>query len=327
MGKVKMRKRYIAGIAVTVFAIAGLSISTAYAANEVDLSKPCSLTLDVGDRNASTFAEDLATTELHANLYKVADVDKYGRYTSLEAYESLELEKAVSGEGDWSEKAVEAAVLVEEIDPDAEIVMIDGEGIAEELEAGMYLVVVEDGVTACYEYTFSPYLICLPDNPYYQTNDPADNHYEYDITASLKAEQAPRYGDLEIQKTLTSYNTSLKDVTFVFQVEGVDANGATVYSNVVSTTHSAAGTKKVVIEGIPAGTDITVTEVYSGASYKVSGAQKANTVIAAEDIVSVKFTNIYDDELVPGYGVTNHFELDENNGWKWSQLKDNSVVE
>lgn len=321
----KMGKKYIAGMTAILFAVVGLKISTAYAANEVDLTKTCSLTLNVGE--TGTFAEDLATTELHANLYKVATVDSNGKYTSLDAYASLELEKAVQGKSDWGDKAFEAAKLAEGKTPDANIVMTEGTGTADGLEAGMYLVVVENGISEYYEYTFSPYIICLPENLYYQTNDPADNYYQYDLIASLKAEQSPRYGNLEIKKTLTSYNTSLKDVTFVFQIEAVDLNGDTVYSNVVSTTHSAAGTKSIVVEGIPAGATVTVTEVYSGASYEAVGASQMSTVITAEDIVSVEFSNAYDDELVSGYGVTNHFEYDENTGWKWSQLKDNSVAE
>lgn len=133
------------------------------------------------------------------------------------------------------------------------------------------------------------------------------------------------FGNLEISKTLTSYNTSLKEVTFVFQVEAVNAKGKTVYSNVVSTTHSAAGTKKVVIEDLPEGATVTVTEIYGGASYEATGSKEVKVQIVGGDTVSAEFTNTYDDKLVPGYGVTNHFELDENNDWQWSQLKDNSV--
>lgn len=105
----------------------------------------------------------------------------------------------------------------------------------------------------------------------------------------------------------------------------MNAKGKTVYSNVVSTTHSAAGTKKVVIEDLPEGATVTVTEIYGGASYEATGSKEVKVQIVGGDTVSAEFTNTYDDKLVPGYGVTNHFELDENNDWQWSQLKDNSV--
>ena len=259
-------------------------------------------------------------------MYKVATVDQNGSYTSLDAYKSLKLEKAVAGEGNWSEKAVAAAEIAAEKTPDAKITITNGTGKAENLAAGMYLVVVETGITACYEYSFSPYLICLPDNLYYQTGKASDNYYQYDVVGGLKPEQGPRYGSLQINKLLSSYNTSLKDVTFVFQVEGVDQNGNTVYSNVVSTTHSAAGTKSVVVDGIPAGTTVTVTEVYSGASYGMTASSGTTVEIVSDDTVSVDFSNEYTDELIPGYGVTNHFDYDESEGWKWSQLKDNSAV-
>lgn len=307
MRKPKIGKSYIAGIAAVIFAVAGLSISTAYAANDGNTQGSSSLTIDVGD--TGTIAEELAAAELKVMLYKVAEANSAGTYTACEGYEDLKLENAVPGAEAWSETSEKAAECAAEKEPDVEIVMTEGEVEVGNLSNGIYLVMVEDVITECYEYSFSPCLVFVPDNP----------------SLTLKSEQNPRYGQLEIQKTLTSYNTSLKEVTFVFRVEAVDADGVTVYSNVVSTTHSAAGTKKVVIDHIQAGATVTVTEVYSGASYKVSGSQKANTVIVADDIVSVAFSNIYDDELVPGYGVTNHFELDENNGWKWSKLNDNSV--
>lgn len=324
MSKFRLGKRYIAGIATLAFAVAGLSLSSAYATNEIDLSEPCSLTVSVGGEGA--FAEDLAGIELQAELYRVAAVDQNGSYTSLEDYKSLELEKAVVGDGDWSEKAVAAAEIAEGKTADAKITIVDGIGTAEDLKAGMYLVVVETGVTECYEYNFSPYLICLPDNLYFQTGKAEDNYYQYDVTGGLKPEQSPRFGNLEINKFLSSYNTSLQDVTFVFEVEAVDENGTTVYSNVVSTTHSAAGTKSVLVEDLPAGAIVTVTEVYSGASYRVTTSASQTVTIVSGDTVEVQFSNAYAEELVPGYGVTNHFDYDENEGWQWSQLKDNSAV-
>ena len=51
-------------------------------------------------------------------------------------------------------------------------------------------------------------------------------------------------------KTLDNYNAALGPVTLVFQIEGVDEHGETVYSNVLATTHSAAGTQSAVAEQI-----------------------------------------------------------------------------
>lgn len=322
MRKFKLENKYLAGIAAVVLAAAGIGHSLAYAGNAVDLSKPCSLTLNVA---GGSYAEDLEGAELTANIYQVASMEGSGVYHALEGYEDLGLEDAVLNDGDWSALAKEAAAVAEGTEADAQITLTEGSGTAEDLEAGMYLVVVENGVTDCYEYTFSPYLISLPDNLYYQTNDPADNEYLYDVTGGLKPEQSPRYGNLKIVKTLESYNTSLSNVTFVFEIEAVDQAGTVVYSNVVSTTHQAAGSKEVVIEGIPAGSTVTVKEVYGGASYEVTGSASARTVIVAEDTVTTEFANNYTDQLLTSYGATNHFEYDDNQGWQWKRLEDNSA--
>ena len=105
----------------------------------------------------------------------------------------------------------------------------------------------------------------------------------------------------------------------------VDENGNTVYSNVVSTTHSSAGTKAAIADHIPAGAKVTVTEVYSGAGYRLVSEPQQTAEISADEIVTVEFDNTYDHGLNPGYGVTNHFDYDEDEGWQWTQLPDNSV--
>lgn len=325
--KRKWKKRYLAGGLLLALAAAATCnyLPALYAANKIDLTEPCSLTLQVADTGA--YAEDLKEITLNAELYRVASVDVNGKYTATEGFESLEIDKLTKGEGDWEQTAAEAEELAEESSADAELQIVNGTGTAEELKAGMYLVLVEKGTTELYEYSFQPYFIALPDNPYYHSGQPGEDNWQYDVTGTLKPEQNPRYGSLRIRKNLSAFNTSLKDVTFVFQVEGVDGEGNPVYSNVVSTTHSAAGEKEAVIENIPAGTVVTVTEVYSGASYRLETAPEQTATILAEDVVGVEFSNTYDDELTPGYGVTNHFDYDEDAGWQWSERKDNSTVQ
>ena len=175
----------------------------------------------------------------------------------------------------------------------------------------------DDVMTQGYSYTFSHYFICLPNL--------VDEGYVYDITSTLKPAQKARSGNLEIHKTLTSFNDSLNDVTFVFLIEGVDDTGEKVYSNVVSATFDQAGTKTILVEGIPADATFTVTEVYSGASYSTQGNKSVEVESVPNDTVSVEFKNYYDGGLIPGFGVTNHFEYDEKTGWQWTQLSDNSA--
>ena len=91
-------------------------------------------------------------------------------------------------------------------------------------------------------------------------------------------QQTQRYGDLEIVKDLTEYNASLKDALFVFQVEGT-RNGEKVYSDVVSIKFNQAGEKSVLVKHLPAGTKVTVKEVYAGGSYSNTSGDKQETVI------------------------------------------------
>lgn len=337
MRKSELGKRYFAKIAACILAVAGLSISTAYALNEINLKEECSLTVNIDE--TGSYAMDLATISFAAKIYKVADVSSTGTYTALEGYTGLDLETAFTENAEedifywseyWNTKAQEAAVIAETKTADGTITVANNTGILEEMDAGMYLVMVDNVATATSEYRFSPVLVCLPTNPYLMnvsTNE-EDNEYWYDVTVTLKPELDLDYGKLEIQKTLTSYNTSLKDVSFVFLIEAKDEAGNVIYSNVASTTHSAAGTKSAVVDGVPIGVELTVTEIYSGASYTVSGADsRTTTILSVEEMAKVEFVNEYDDELIPGYGVVNNFTYDEDEGWVWTQLKDNSQAD
>lgn len=323
MREMKLKRGCLAGILAVLLLAAGFRLPFLYAANEIDTSKTCSLTLEVPKQGS--FREELLKIPLHAKLYRVAMAEKAGKYTATEEFRTLQIEQLVLGEGDWEKAAEEAALLAEKQEPDAVLEIENGTGTAKELKTGMYLVLVEPGYTLQHAYTFSPYMIALPDNRYHHSQNPADDYWQYEVTGGLKPEQSPRYGSLKIQKTLKSYNTALGDVTFVFQIEGTDPEGNVVYSNVVSTTHDAAGTKEAVVEHLPAGTTVTVTEVYSGASYRLETEPEQTAVIAADEMAAVKFSNAYDEELTPGYGVTNHFEYDEEDGWRWIQEKDNST--
>ena len=141
----------------------------------------------------------------------------------------------------------------------------------------------------------------------------------------LKAEGEPQYGRLNITKVLSNYNETLGRTSFVFQVEGRDETGALVYSNVISTTHEGAGSETVTLEKIPAGLTVTVTEVYSGASYELVDSGEKDVLIWSDAAVasgehseaSVSFANRYGGGNRGGYGVTNHFDSDGSGGWKW----------
>ena len=186
----------------------------------------------------------------------------------------------------------------------------------------MYLVQAETVQTSEYTYDFTPYLVSLPNN-YYSKENP-DDTWEYDVTTGMKPQQTQRYGDLEIVKDLTEYNASLKDALFVFQVEGT-RNGKQVYSDVVSIKFNQAGEKSVLVKHLPAGTVVTVKEVYAGGSYSNTSGDTQEAKIVAEGVTdnpaSVSFTNTYNGKLIPGTGIVNHFE-NKDGEWSWEQQTD-----
>ena len=63
-----------------------------------------------------------------------------------------------------------------------------------------------------------------------------------------------------------------------------------------------------------------MTEVYSGAGYSLIAGPDGPVIIGADEVVSVTFTNDYDNSGNGGHGITNHFEYDPENGeWIWVQ--------
>jgi hypothetical protein len=202
-------------------------------------------------------------------------------------------------------------------------------------------------------FTFEPQLVSLPTkgadgesgiiNSENTVKTSDMGKWNYEITTVLKAGVQPRYGSLKIVKSLLSYekleNGQTEPATFVFDVEAVMLSGndagtpVNVYSNVVSVTFTNAGEQSLLLDDIPIGSTVTVTEVYSGANYVQVSADPDPVVIKADDIASVSFTNDYDGNRHGGGSITNHFEYEAGNDassenkegtWNWTQLEDNS---
>lgn len=329
-----MKKRIKTAGALTLAAITVLSaagLSSVYGALGVETDKKCSLTFTLDDD--TEFAE-LRDLEIPVDVYKVADITEEAVYDTAKytAFADLGLEKVSSTTTaeEWAKMAEKAMKTVEdkEIEPTEKVKVTKPEGatkstgVIRDLATGMYLVHAETVQTSEYTYDFTPYLVSLPNN-YYSKENPNDT-WVYDVTTGMKPQQTQRYGDLEIVKDLTEYNASLKDALFVFQVEGT-RNREQVYSDVVSIKFNQAGKKSVLVKDLPAGTEVTVKEVYAGGSYSnTSGDTQTATIVAeGEDNspVSVSFTNTYDGRLVPGTGIVNHFE-NKDGEWSWEQQTD-----
>lgn len=217
---------------------------------------------------------------------------------------------------------------------------------ASDLTCGLYLVLVhgatpkdyfaesKDGIITVansdsYKFMFLPQLIALPSKkPVLSENeinggstaDKAD--WQYSIEAILKPSWEPLYGSLDIVKTLRTFDNG-KAATFVFDIEGRDSSNKVIYSNTASLVFNGATSQVAHIDQIPAGLEVTVTEVYSGASYKLTSQPEQNATIVADDAVSVEFENDYNGSGNSGGSVTNSFSYqqgeDGNGQWTWSK--------
>lgn len=325
-----MKKRIKTAGALTLAAITVLSaagLSSVYGALGVETGRECSLTFTLD----GTEFDELRSLEIPVDVYKVADITEEAVYDTAKYTDfadlGLENVSSTTKAEDWAQMAEKAMETVKNKGIEPTVKATKPKGAAEstgvDLKTGMYLVQAETVQSSEYTYDFTPYLVSLPNN-YYYSNENQDDTWVYDVTSTMKPQQTQRYGDLEIVKDLTKYNASLKDALFVFQVEGT-RHGEKVYSDVVSVKFDKAGKKSVLVEDLPAGTVVTVKEVYAGGSYSNTSGDTQETVIAAEgstdNPASVSFTNTYNGKLIPGTGIVNHFE-NKDGEWSWEQQTD-----
>lgn len=322
------------GLALTIF---GLSVS---AAQSVDLERSCSLSLSTGAY------EDLCNAQVVLDLYRVADAvpdqsgSSYG-FAPAAGLETLGLEVVGSGQGDAQTLASQAAAAVLDRNMSPVVTAAPADSAVRDLKAGLYLVLArgrdmsdwvrrdESGAvtatvaqSARFVYSFAPELVALP-------NTESGGGWVYDLTGGLKATQTRKTGVLELSKTLESYNATLGTATFVFDVEAVldqdgDGTAEKVYSDALAICFSAAGTKTLELP-LPVGAQVTVTEVYSGSSYELSGGERTQSaVIGAEEAAKLHFTNRWNGGQVGGTSVTNHFSY-QTDHWDWTPQSDSTA--
>ncbi len=292
------------------------------AADAIDTDAACSLTLQM---SSAEFRADLAGKGITVNVYRVADVTAAGKYELTEAFGgSTDLSGHLAGISsattaeDWETYSQEAYAVVETAEaagsevaqptgcPAKMAVTADSGAVTvQNLKPGLYLVAPAAVDSVYYRYTFTPFLSALPYNYYYSGGE---DNWVYDLSVDLKVGRERLYGSLEITKTLENYNSLTQEGYFVFQVEGKNEAGDIEYSNTVSLTFTEEGSQTAALE-IPSGLTVTVTEVYSGASYEVTSDRTVTLAgpVKAEEVSTVSFTNDYNEKLIPGTGVLNHF--------------------
>ena len=310
-----------------------LTLPSAKAASAINTGQKCSIEFDISGNSS-----ELLSASIPVNLYKVASVDESGNYTGIGAFSKLDLSSVSADNLDaaaatWAERAAEAKKLLKDDTEPTTTTLTQGRGTATGLDTGLYLVDTPKVITPNYTYTFTPYLVSLPTNNYYSGNGASDDWIydltkEYNSAVGLKPEQHVRYGNLVINKELVDHNATFgNNATFVFQID-ITTLDEKKETRIEELTFNAAGSDSVTIEKIPAGSHVTVTEVYSGASYELASAKSQETDIIANPEketevefkpAEVSFINKHDGRTNGGYGVKNNFKLDENNQYQYTK--------
>lgn len=310
-----------------------LTLPGAKAASAINTGQKCSIEFDISGNSS-----ELLSASIPVKLYKVASVDESGNYTGIGAFSKLDLSSVSADNMDaaaatWAERAAEAKKLLKDDTEPTTTTLTQGRGTATRLDTGLYLVDTPKVITPNYTYTFTPYLVSLPTNNYYSGNGASDD-WIYDLTkehnsaVGLKPEQHVRYGNLVINKELVDHNATFgNNATFVFQIDITTLDNKKE-TRIEELTFDAAGSHSVTIEKIPAGSHVTVTEVYSGASYELASAKSQETDIIANPEketevefkpAEVSFINKHDGRTNGGYGVKNNFKLDENGQYQYTE--------
>ena len=311
---------------------------------------------DILEGHDITLQDVLEGVKLTVNLYKVADISAGAKYTAVAPFDGKNVLLEEGGKTfadavstvnsetkaeEWEKMALATAGAVKtdtkKADSETTSGKVDqimfgtlsGEEVEDGLEPGMYLVMVEDVVTPYYTYRFTPYLVSLPNNNYApEAVPPVSDEWVYDVEMGLKPERESRPGSLLIKKDVKEMSLlpGNEKAMFVFRLD-VDPLDSTLpnYTDYTAITFEGAEQKEVTVSDLPAGSTVTVTEVYSGGGYEQESVapDPAVIIIKADGTegapVTVTFTNVPDDTTTGGYGVINNIAPDSKGGWKWNQ--------
>ena len=341
-GKGAGKRGAVLALALALILAAGVPVLSSRSM-ALDLDSDCHLTVNVSPQ----YSEDLNAGDVKIDVYRIADVQPVNgqetyNWVFREAFSPLVPNKPLTQDVfDDLADAFADKILVQ----GASTEMISGvAGAPITMKAGMYLVVPHGNManyintasgkvrtlarSANYEYTFRPQLISLPTKEADASGvrNTADSYGAFvnDMVIDLKATRDVYMGSLDIVKTVDRFEVregETRDATFIFQVIA-ELNGEKVYDNVVALVFDAAGTKTYhLVDKIPVGATVTVSEIYSGAAYDVVSEASKTTVITAGDVASVSFENDYNDENHNGGSVINHFENKGTQDADWEFTK------
>ena len=321
-----LQKTFPAVLLVCLLA-AVLALAPAARALHVDTRGSLTLTLspvDGQDRDGTAKHEAIEVTEFTGRLYRIASVDESYYYTPAPGFEALAGEDVQNFK---DKKADELRTLAE---PAGTLTFRSGSAGASNLETGLYLLVIDTFTTkdGIWNVSGKPTLLPVP-VVNGEVNGSWDGSDNYDVTAALKLTAEKALTKIKITKQLTDYSALQGPASFVFRVEAVNAGGENVFSNVYAMTFTGAAAQELVIENIPVDSTVTVTEVYSGASYTPDGSGEiqltarpmvknndGSETLPAEN--EAAFVNRYNRRRTYGTAVTNAFSYADGQ-WQLTQ--------
>ena len=329
------KKNLIALAVAAVLAVTGVGTYNVHAAKLIDESQQCKITVRIPDTCAVGEKPTAGTTsnsiclyngDLKIDLYQIAEVETNGDIgTTLANVDLSALSKSDVTADTIKSIANSAYEVVKDSEPNYTITLNPSKEKTKTIDVnkGIYLYVPHDCQNGRYTFKSDKYIVMVPYSTTISEETKVDANGEivkvagsdewiYDAEIALKFDATEVFGSLTIQKTLTKYNKSLGTTPFVFEVEATYGEGdekVVVYSNVFSMDFSKPGSQEITVEKIPANSTVTVTEVYSGASYKLTSDKTKTTTIVENKTSTVKFINDYDDQTDIGtISIENHFD-------------------
>jgi len=336
VNKAIFRKGIIVVIVIaTIIAAWGLGTYISRAADRVDVAGTIKITAAVADGDDSIFANAFNGT-VEIELYKLAAMDYTGRLTKVGAFadETVKIDILDGNPSidDIKTGIVNPALTIaarDDVVADEVIRLNKAEATEASVEieggAGLYLYIPKDVRDLRYAYSFTSYVIMAPTSEFIMTGAGSDE-WNPNVTFNLKCEETPLYGSLRIIKNLDTYNLSLGKAAFVYEVKAV-RDQEVVFNNVFSIDFSSPGQLTREIEDIPADADVTVTEIYTGASYTPVGDRAVDVRIVADTTVDAAFENDFDERLNQGgISAENHFDIIDG-VYYWTDKDGNPVAQ
>jgi hypothetical protein len=191
-------------------------------------------------------------------------------------------------------------------------------------------------VTDDYEYLYRPQLLTVPtkvSEEHVQQYNTAYGNWVNSLTIYAKPTREANNGDLKIIKNVS--NPGPDPVNFVFEVTWKDKSNNDVTKVVTITFKGDTRKEYTLVNTVPIGTAVTVTEVHSGIGYTaVTGPQtvtiQAPAATADGETAAVRnvveFTN---DHTGPGggHGILNRFTAGSNSSFDGVGFNDSEAAD